>query len=85
MSITLAPGEARNLGTVYLAPITGEPASIYGRVVDSDTGSGISGVLVQVGGYSGYTNSSGDYDITGIPAGNYTVTFSKAGYETMAI
>jgi hypothetical protein len=46
------------------------------------TGPLVEGALVSVAGKTATTNSSGIFTITGIPAGTYTLTISKAGYDT---
>ena len=86
MSITLQPGQTFDLGAIYLEPVAVESALIYGTVIDGDTGGALNGVSVTVGGiYTGYTNSSGYFQITNIPAGTYNVVFSKTGYEPVTI
>ncbi len=64
-------------------------SSIQGRVLDS-TGAGISDASVTVvNSATGLTRSAnastvGDYQITGIPAGDYTVNASKQGFQKSA-
>jgi len=53
--------------------------NIAGRVANSG-GAGISGVSVSTGAASATTNASGDYTITGLANGTYTLTPSLAGY-----
>jgi hypothetical protein len=70
--------------TMVLLPTTG---TLAGKVTDSVTGAGIPGVSIagqQVGGsntFTGTTASDGTYSIPNIPAGSYSVAFSKAGYN----
>ena len=59
-----------------------EPGVIEGVVMENETGQPISGATVQSGSYTTTTNSSGAYQITGIPAGQYTFIYSKSGYWT---
>jgi len=74
---------------VYVPP---EVAELCGLVTDADTGSPITGVLVEVlgTGLSTYTTpmisvQTGNYWITDIPAGTYTIRFSHADYETLEV
>lgn len=53
--------------------------SISGRVATSG-GTGIAGVTVSTGSASATTNSSGDYTISNLAAGSYTLTPSLSGY-----
>ena len=65
--------------TIYLDPIptTGD---ITVKVVDSETGSVISGASVSGASRSGSTNSSGYAYFYDVPFGSYTFTASKSGY-----
>ena len=72
--------EGNNELNVQLTPMPPEEAVLFGKVVDSETGLPVSGVLVTVDGANTYTNSSGDYAIGGLTPGSYTVTFEKEGY-----
>ena len=65
--------------TIYLDPIptTGD---ITVKVVDSETGSVISGASVSGANRSGTTNSSGYAYFYDVPFGSYTFTASKSGY-----
>ncbi len=61
--------------------------TVSGRVTDSGTGNGIQNVNVNVfnvatglwAGYA-YTDSSGAYRISGLPTGNYKLSFSASDY-----
>jgi hypothetical protein len=56
--------------------------SVAGRVTNAEDGSGISGanVLVEGTGQSATTDTSGNYQISGIPVGDHTLTASAAGF-----
>jgi len=87
MSKTLVAGlNELNVGMapVYVPP---ETATLYGSVTDADTGYALNGVLVEVveTGFSGYTDSSGNYEIANIPLGTYSIRFSLTDYETLVI
>jgi len=62
---------------------SGNKGSLSGKVTDDDTGEPIQGVSVAIEGNTSTTDSNGNYGFTGIPAGTYTVTFSKTGYTTV--
>ena len=54
--------------------------TISGHVTDNNPQS-LAGVTISAGaGGSATTNGTGDYSITGVPAGTYTLTPSKSGY-----
>jgi hypothetical protein len=60
-------------------------ASIAGRVLTADTGRPVKRARVVVsgggrGGRSTATDDQGRYAVTGLPAGNYTITASRAGF-----
>ncbi len=60
---------------------------ITGSVTDGSTGDALPGANVIVDGqpYGGASDLSGAYVIEGVPAGNYTVTASVIGYESMTL
>ena len=88
MPITLSEGQVKELNAglepIYVPP---EPATLYGVVIDAETGYPIAGVLVSLLGtaLSAYTGGDGSYEITNIPAGTYSVEFSHADYETKVV
>ena len=83
MSVTFSEGETKELN-VALEPIPPTPASLFGQVVDADTGTPIAGVLVEIVGLvSTTTASDGSYSIINIPPGSYTIRFSHPDYETI--
>jgi len=87
--IVLAAGN--NELNVQMIPVTAPPpavATLYGKVTDSKTGVALSGV--SVGLWSGttliasdLTDSNGNYQITSITPGTYSVVFSKENYVTV--
>jgi len=58
-------------------------ASLYGQVKDSATQGVLVSVKVVAGGKTAYTNTSGNYTITGLTPGQVSVSFSKTGYQTL--
>ncbi len=59
-----------------------QPGAVQGHVTDASTGAAIAGATVQVGSYSGTTDSSGYYFIQGIPEGPYDITVTAQGYHS---
>ena len=61
--------------------------TLTGTVTDGNTGDALPGANVIVDGqpYGGASDLSGAFVIEGIPAGNYTVSASVIGYETMSM
>jgi hypothetical protein len=59
-------------------PTTG---TVTGTVTDAN-GTPTEGVNVTISGHSDITDGNGQYTIADVPAGTYTVTASKDGYET---
>lgn len=67
--------------------VTPAIATLYGTVVDAETGYAIAGVLVEVvgTGLSTYTDPSGIYEILYIPVGTYSIRFSHIDYDTLVV
>ena len=61
--------------------------TITGTVTDGNTGDALPGANVIVDGqpYGGASDLSGAYVIEGVPAGNYTVSASVIGYESVSM
>ncbi len=55
--------------------------TVTGAVKNALTDAPIADARVSIGGRSTYTGTNGEYEITGIPAGNYTITASAEGYK----
>ena len=49
---------------------------------ESNSGPALSGATVSIAGMTATTNSSGQFSITGIPAGMYALSVSKSGYDS---
>jgi hypothetical protein len=79
-SIGVIAGQTTNLNfTLTPLPTNG---NIAGIVSDASTGNPIEGVNVTTNGYFDITGANGHYNISSVPAGTYTVTASKDGYES---
>jgi hypothetical protein len=59
------------------------PGSITGSVTDAKDGSPIVGATVSDGTRTASTDATGKYTIANVPPGNYQVTASKDGYESV--
>ena len=93
-NVAIAAGVAAGMGGLALflfsrkagaaPPEEPEPgmAKLFGRVTDSQTGQGISGVQVTTTGAITLTDSNGDYATIDIPPGSWGVRFEKDGYQT---
>ncbi|MFQ3548583.1 MAG: carboxypeptidase-like regulatory domain-containing protein [Armatimonadota bacterium] len=89
--VTIMVGGAAHPGTSYGAPLYIDdvsvinivPGTITGTVKDSSNNP-ISGATVSTntGGYSTTTNSSGEYTLSNVAPGTYSVTASKTGYQS---
>jgi len=84
MAITLQPGQQLPLN-VQLTPLPVEPATLYGKVTNAETGGNVVGAVVQISGdggtYSDTTNSSGNYQINNIEPGTYDGLVTHPDYE----
>lgn len=74
-----------NVCTVTVSTVV-STGTIAGKVTDSVSGAGLSGVKVSDGtpARDVTTNASGNYTISNVPPGTYTVTASKSGYVTQS-
>jgi hypothetical protein len=54
-----------------------EPGRVQGRVVDQQTGRGISGALVRLGPQAAITDDDGRVSFAGLPAGSYRVALAQ--------
>jgi hypothetical protein len=62
----------------------GEDGGIFGTITVSGTGKPILGVKITTdNGKSEETDEEGKFLITGLPAGNQNITYSKAGYQSV--
>ena len=82
VSMTIELHEGLNTKDVNLVPVSVPEASILFTVVNANTGTPLQGVLINLAGITGTTDSSGQCQVTGIIPGDYPISFSKEGYET---
>ncbi|MGH7545535.1 MAG: TonB-dependent receptor, partial [Gemmatimonadota bacterium] len=89
---TLAAGALA--GLVLLldpGPLAAQGGIITGRVTDAEAGEGVTQVLVEVVAgaarpvRTATTDESGGFQVTGVPAGTYSLVFSRIAYETKRI
>lgn len=59
-----------------------QTGTVTGRVVDYYTGSGIANAKVSIGNKTTYTNSSGYYTLSDVPAGSQYMTVGASGYNS---
>ncbi|MBA7599358.1 hypothetical protein ES703_06390 [subsurface metagenome] len=84
LGLAAAVGVAALARTWAAPPTLPGRATFYGRVTDAVTGSPISGVLVVLNGMQVFTDAQGNYALTDLEPGSYTIAFGKEGYETVA-
>lgn len=79
VAVVLSPAAARAQ--------TPASARIEGRVVDASTGAPIAGVVVHVEDPRRHevTHEDGEFHLTQLPRGHYTVTFERVGYASRAV
>ena len=68
------PGSGADAGPI------GGAGTINGVVSDIGTGARVSGATVSGGGRSTTTDASGQFTLTGLAAGNVSVSITKTGY-----
>ncbi|MBA7634332.1 hypothetical protein ES703_41916 [subsurface metagenome] len=60
-------------------------ATVYGLVIDTETGEPLADVLVSLNDQVTSTDADGYYELVGIEPGTYSITFQKEGYEPLVI
>lgn len=81
ISLSLAPGQTKVV-RLELDPIL--PGTITGTIADAQTGSGIGGVEVRIGGMVVETDASGRFSATGVPPGTTQVTLRHPQYADLS-
>jgi uncharacterized surface anchored protein len=85
-SVTVLPASAASV-TLVLYP---NPGSIQGRITDAVTGGGLAGAIINVNDQNSFlvqtviADSGGNYQITGLPPGNYTLIAQASNYQSNA-
>lgn len=84
-AVTVHNGQFSNAGTVLLAQSV-QQALIRGHLTDAHDGSALAGVSIALSGAGAATtsNAAGEFELAGVTAGTYTITFQRAGYHTVA-
>ena len=79
--------EGLNELNVEIVPVTLPTATLYGVVIDADTGLPLQGVRVTIEGDGVFTttNQNGQYSLSGIIPGSYVIGFNKDGYHTLIL
>ena len=77
----LVSGDTNGVGDVFVHETGGTSVyTVSGRVTDGSS-NGIAGVSISDGaGHTASTDSNGNYTLSGLAAGTYTITPSKSGY-----
>ncbi|QSX78297.1 carboxypeptidase regulatory-like domain-containing protein [Agrilutibacter solisilvae] len=78
-------GGTTNLGRIALG-LADNTAALRGRITNATNGQALAGVAVQVAGTLNaqtQTNADGDYELLGLPAGNYSIQVSLAGFQPL--
>lgn len=79
IAIAIGGGIALAASLIYALRTRAEDpdkAILFGQVIDSVTTEPIKDINVNCNGYTGKTNSTGDYRIINIEPGTYSVTFT---------
>ncbi|MEH7320268.1 carboxypeptidase regulatory-like domain-containing protein, partial [Priestia megaterium] len=84
VTVNLAPGEVETIS----ASLTPNPATVSGRVVNVETGTSIANALIQAFTTEGtfvtstLTDVDGQYTLTGLPEGTFTISASVTDFAT---
>ena len=77
--VNIGPGQAVSQDFA-LVPATAGSGTILGSVTDALTGSPLPNASISYSGGASTTDSNGKYSLSGVPAGNTTVTATSSGY-----
>jgi hypothetical protein len=82
-SVLIAILIAGLLGSVVGSALAGTTGNIRGKITDLQTGETLSlvNILIVGSGRGGVTNDKGEFFLTGVPGGTYTVRASLLGYQ----
>jgi iron complex outermembrane receptor protein len=69
--------------TVFLFPLAAASQKITGSIRDAASQAPLQGVNIVYQGNGTTSDANGNFSINNIPEGNYTLTFSYMGYETL--
>ena len=95
-NVTVVAGENTDVGALYIVPSGAAAGDITGKVVDANTAEVIQGAVVTVQSWdistgtftvagTDTTDSNGDYSITGLSAGTYTVIITNDNYFDLTV
>jgi hypothetical protein len=68
------------LSAMQTGPASSVKSSVSGSAVDIESNEPLSGLRVQIGAYVGVTDRNGEFSISGIPGGVYTVSAIQSGF-----
>lgn len=71
-----------DLGTVRLIPITPESSTLYGSVLDAETGAPIPNATIAVGDQSTTSNADGAYELKDIHSETFGLSATADGYQS---
>lgn len=71
-----------DLGTVRLMPVVPESSTLYGRVLDAETGAPIPNATIAVGSQSTVSNVDGTYELKDIDSEMFGLSATAEGYQS---
>ncbi|HKE97194.1 MAG TPA: carboxypeptidase regulatory-like domain-containing protein, partial [Povalibacter sp.] len=80
--VIVRAGQISNAGSIYLAQSVNE-ALVRGRIIDGLSGEALGGVVIALSGpmsRSATSNAAGEFEITVLLPGTYSVSFTRTGY-----
>jgi len=85
-SLQLQQGSRTSFGTLQMLPKSSatQAATVTGQITRADSGAGLEGVMIRVGGTDNETttNSDGRYQLNGLASGAVTLVASKSGFQS---
>lgn len=90
-NVTVALGNETNVGIMYMVPVGLTNATITGTTVDANDGTLLTGTNVYVYNWQNTladtqpTNGSGVFTTISLPAGIYSILFSRTGYYDLRV
>ena len=82
VSVTVNTGAVANASNIVLTPTSSIYGTITGKVTKTSDGSAISGAKISAAGIYTYTDSSGNYILSGVNPGSIGVTVNAYGFSS---